>query len=408
MAASLAWIDFDAKAHQRSQRILALFRERDTVDELGVGVVRDALADILFPGVSTIQTRLGYMLYVPWMYVELERRGVGSARIAQAARDSELKLSAALLAGADEHETGIFGRHSGRGLQRLPSEVYWAGLAAWGIRLYPGSPYQYHQAVDGILARRRHRRQGRSLLREAGEDAGVLAEPELRTWHPGLPTAPEGFPEGADLRLRPEDLAYLRERIRHSQPGSLLAWLVARPEVLEVAWPWEHPRLGAMHPEHRGLLAHARHFSLLLQGASLLYNLMLAEEIGQEAWREGHRERLDAWGEEVAVEGEALRSWAGDLFALWRDLLAHDRAIADSTRDFVTRWRDVALPLGAGVAGSPEARDLVRAREQMKKKASSRFSNPSVRAQWGGASGIGRFDYRWTTVQRFLADFAAG
>ena len=42
-------------------RILALFRERDTRDELGVGVIRDLLADEFFLGTSTIQTRLRYI-----------------------------------------------------------------------------------------------------------------------------------------------------------------------------------------------------------------------------------------------------------------------------------------------------------------------------------------------------------
>jgi len=35
-------------------RILVLFRERETRDELGVGVIRDLVADELFPGTRTI------------------------------------------------------------------------------------------------------------------------------------------------------------------------------------------------------------------------------------------------------------------------------------------------------------------------------------------------------------------
>ena len=54
-------------------RILALFRERDTRDELGIGVIRDLVADELFPGTSTIQTRLRYMLFVPWIYQRLKK-----------------------------------------------------------------------------------------------------------------------------------------------------------------------------------------------------------------------------------------------------------------------------------------------------------------------------------------------
>jgi hypothetical protein len=62
--------------------VVDLFREHDTRDELGLGSVRDAFADILFPGTSTIMTRARYFLLVPWAYLKLERLGVKSAEIA--------------------------------------------------------------------------------------------------------------------------------------------------------------------------------------------------------------------------------------------------------------------------------------------------------------------------------------
>ena len=37
MTALLAWVDHDAAARQRMHQVLALFRERDTRDELGIG-----------------------------------------------------------------------------------------------------------------------------------------------------------------------------------------------------------------------------------------------------------------------------------------------------------------------------------------------------------------------------------
>lgn len=57
---SLAWIDFDEAERQRAQRIMALFQERESRDELGLGAIRDSISDHLFPGTSTIQTRLRY------------------------------------------------------------------------------------------------------------------------------------------------------------------------------------------------------------------------------------------------------------------------------------------------------------------------------------------------------------
>ncbi|MES1951928.1 hypothetical protein S4A8_13785 [Salinisphaera sp. S4-8] len=54
MASALSWLDFDHAARERSQALLAFFNEPGTRDELGIGNIRNALADQLFPGTSTI------------------------------------------------------------------------------------------------------------------------------------------------------------------------------------------------------------------------------------------------------------------------------------------------------------------------------------------------------------------
>ncbi|MCA0340299.1 MAG: DUF6361 family protein, partial [Proteobacteria bacterium] len=125
---SLAWIDFDETERQRAQRIMALFQERETRDELGLGAIRDSIADHLFPGTSTIQTRLRYMLFIPWLYRALEKREVPEAQLRTEARDAESRRADALKAGGESN--GIIGGDAGPRLQRLARSVYWAGLGA--------------------------------------------------------------------------------------------------------------------------------------------------------------------------------------------------------------------------------------------------------------------------------------
>jgi hypothetical protein len=72
---TLSWIDFDQADRDRTRRIMDLFNEKEARDELGLGSVRDAISDLLFPGTSTIQTRLRYMLFVPWLYRLAARAG---------------------------------------------------------------------------------------------------------------------------------------------------------------------------------------------------------------------------------------------------------------------------------------------------------------------------------------------
>lgn len=51
---------------------LAAFDQPGIVDPLGLGMVRDAFSEMLFPGLSTVQTRARYFLLVPWAYRRLD------------------------------------------------------------------------------------------------------------------------------------------------------------------------------------------------------------------------------------------------------------------------------------------------------------------------------------------------
>src|SRR5277367_442475 len=145
---SLAWIDFDEAERQRAQRIMALFQERESRDELGLGSIRDSIADHLFPGTSTIQTRLRYMLFIPWLFRTLEGRDVPESQLRTEARALEIRLADALKRGGETN--GVIGRDAGPRLQRLPSSVYWAGLGAWGIRCFPGSIDSLFVSLRGL------------------------------------------------------------------------------------------------------------------------------------------------------------------------------------------------------------------------------------------------------------------
>jgi hypothetical protein len=86
------WLDHDPSERERSQRILVLFHEKESRDELGLGSVRDAFADLLFPGTSTIHTRVRYFLFIPWIHRQLEADGVRSAELPRKLRLAETEL----------------------------------------------------------------------------------------------------------------------------------------------------------------------------------------------------------------------------------------------------------------------------------------------------------------------------
>lgn len=402
MTSSFGWMDYSEHERRRALDVIDLFREQDTRDELGIGTVRDALAELLFPGTSTIQTRARYFLFIPWIYLKLERLGVSSGQVGARARREEVALIDAL---AESDDTdGVIGIQARASLKRLPSNVYWQGLGRWRIRLFPGSQEQYHRSLNGFYDRMR---------RIARDDEGTpLGGPMRPNWHPGLPPAPPGFPRKASFKLAKAEAEYLRSRIMTQVPDTLLALLVdgAGPST-QVRFPWEHPQVQDFPARIREQLDHARNFSEAIHGAALLYNLMLAELSRQEERIEFYRTALSEWSTLLAEREEPLTRWDRQRF--WSIVIAGGARVAPPTRFFIDTWLDLVLTDDPGrgadrVADLEQARRLIRDRETFLKRDQARLANKRALELWNGAAGTAQLSYRWPVVQTIVADILAG
>jgi len=394
---TLTWIDHDPAARERALRILSLFQEKESRDELGLGAIRDSFADALFPGTSTIQTRLRYMLFIPWVYCELEKRRVSPPTFAAKARQMEMALVDPLLT-ADDHG-GVFGRVAGRALKRLPSSVYWNGLGVWGIRLIHCAQDEYHRHIDEVYRRR-------DASRGRWEKDG-FPETETLTWHPRLPDTPRGFPDkikNIRFDLEPDEASFLLDRILKSQEDSLYSHLALNCKPVECEFPWEHPEKNSFSQLQNDLLNYAEFFSTLMHGAAFLYNLMLAELTERKEIEDDHRENLSQW----KVRLQNCRVIDLPLDELWNLTVGRGHTITRRTKDFVTNWYHRALTTQGNVADDDESRFLIRSREQRLKGTRSRFTNPRARDQWKGYAGVGQMSYRWRNVKTLLSDLYAG
>jgi hypothetical protein len=396
VTSTLSWIDHDAAERDRMQRVLQLFRERDTRDELGLGSIRDSFADALFPGTSTIQTRLRYFLFIPWAYTQMENRRVPADRFADEGRNIEMRIRASLL--ESEDTAGVFGKEAGRELKRLASSVYWAGLKTWGLRGFQRSQDEYHRTIGSVYGRRRtpHHR----------DDGELIADPRAVTWHPDLPPPPDGFPNALSLRLEHREAEFLRDLIARYCRGSLLAVLSERTHtpVADVRYPWEHPELGSFPTEHRALLEQARLFSAAMNGAAILYNIMLAELSEKDERQSEHRDTLAKWASSLDLR--ALSAWRLD--DLWAAVLGGGHTITVPTQRFITDWVTELLSGPGALSQNENARGLIRARERRLKGARSRFTNRRALDQWGGSSGIAPLNFRWQITRQLLTDLHVG
>lgn len=388
---SLAWIDFDETERQRAQRIMALFQERESRDELGLGAVRDSIADHLFPGTSTIQTRLRYMLFVPWLLRMVEDRDDAPNQLMDEARSLEIRLSNALLSGGET--IGVIGRDAGPRLKRLPSSVYWAGLGTWGIRIFPSS-------IDSYFTSLRTFRRGRQRLRDGDEvssDARIT-----HIWHPALPARPKELLETAKFRLTIDEAEFIIDRLVAQQPEALLTILARERIDADCPYIWEHPNLADFPKAPRRLVEHGKLFSSVMHGASLTYNLQLSELRQRDDWIKYYKDQLAQWSSEL--DTSAIKTWSLDDF--WSSVGHPAHAIKPTAKRFVTEWIALVRESATGIPQSVPARLLVKSRERNLKDKQSRFVNRAVRDRWGGASGAERLSFRWQQAKSHLQDLA--
>jgi len=397
-----AWLDYSERERRRMLDVVDLFREHDTRDELGIGSVRDAFADMLFPGTSTIMTRARYFLLVPWAYLRLERLRVASAEIASRARQAELNLVEPIERSDDND--GNIGKVAKTTLKRLPSSVYWQGLSIWGIRNFKGAQVQYHRSIDRYYAQL-IRHGGRASERDVEHDD--LISPN---WHAGIVLPPDDFPRECSLSLTRGEAEYLAERIRLSPAcsGSLLAELVAqRQRGNDVPFAWEHPHCAQLPPKLREILDQAQNFSEVMHGAPLLYNLVLAE---QARWGEGiakYRRAFGEWAKLLSARSRALAQWNRERF--WELVRSINPRITASTYEFINTWWDLALGGDAArLRDNSAARLLIRDRERRLKKSLARIDNPRAQELWTGDSGSAQLEFRWFISQRLLGDIFDG
>jgi hypothetical protein len=395
------WLDYSERERRKMLAVVNLLGEHDTRDELGIGSVRDAIADALFPGTSTIMTRARYFLLVPWTYQRLERKRISSAAIADEARRAELKLINAIEDSDDS--VGNIGKLARATLKRLPSSIYWQGLGTWGIRTYLGSQSQYHRNLDRYYVQR-VRYTDRVSERDF-EHNDLVAE----SWHGGIVKPPQDFPDLCSLSLRRMEAEYLADRLRLSPAcsGSLLPILVAETKVENVAFFWQHPVVASLPPKLSEIVANARNFSEMMHGAALLYNLILAEQVQNEKLAESYREDFASWTDTVADRESTFRSWKKESF--WDLIYSLNPAIANGTRQFIDRWWDYSRTQSrATLCDDMGARRFIEDREKSLKKDLARVGNPTAKNGWGGDSGSGQMDYRWWISQRLLGDILYG
>jgi hypothetical protein len=395
---TLGWLDHNIKDSQHMRGLVAAFGDRQSIDNLGIGIVRDSISEQLFPGINTIQTRARYLLFIPWFCQRLESERVSSADFTRRYQALEVALIDRLADSTDAR--GVIGIEARDRLKRFAIEIYWGGLGAYGIRHVAGSVSDYRRGLASLYRYRRadHR-----------DDDGNVIGSLLTSWDPNIPSPPRDFYEETDFDLTEDEATYLVTSIRQAHHGTLVAQLAgADPSYFDEPDIWHLPKRAYPAPQ-RELIRQAQLFAVAIQPARTVYNLLLARksdhvrasDVAAAAESELERWRIDR--QELIPE---LDPWIAGLEGFW--------ALADPDRSIPVPWRGVITRLiercHAYADDIETAEALHRDIEDVERKLKgplARLSSGRALDTWKGhAFGVGYLDYRWHSAAPILADIS--
>lgn len=405
----MSWVDLDSGAASKAAEILKSLEETDTIDQLGLGVLRDSLSDHLFPATSTLMTRAKYFFVVARAFEEL--RNAYARRPKELGRDSLLRARLAEIErrqaealirayrtenGADLSNSGIIGwtivtKREGF-VANPPTDIYWTAVRDLEMVGFGGSSAGYRKSI---------------LTQDVSAGLGDQeSEDETLDWDPNIPKA-DTSGVSMQLALSGIEAAYLKERFSKARPDSLLGSLIRDPQhrkdIDQAEFPWE---LKCLKSPWKMVAEKGKSLSALMRGANLVYNRFLGTLLGSKFANQAETELL-GWVDDSDGLGLAV---GADLDFEWlQSLVAVDNNLHEKAREFLRGFRDQYCAKGklAELKGRG-CRAYFEQREVAVKHGSARLRHESARRGIKKLGGRGQADFRWSTAKVILLDVFNG
>mgnify|MGYP000580022418 FL=1 len=102
----LGWVDYSREERETIKELLKVLGESGSLDELGVGIVRDSISVLLYPGTSVLHTRAKYYILIPELFRKAIKSGLTTgAEVRNLINTDQDRIARALRRAIDE-ETG--------------------------------------------------------------------------------------------------------------------------------------------------------------------------------------------------------------------------------------------------------------------------------------------------------------
>ena len=388
---SLGWIDFSNDERNKVLNVIHLLDEPVAVDELGIGAVRDAFADLFFPGTSTVQTRAKYFLIVPYVLMEAGSGKYGSDlnTILRRVDNEERNCRDILIKTSNDGVIGSLVTKSW--VLRTPSSIYWNGIKQIGIFKEDLSVKEYiRQSIIQSNQKKAKEYGNRDKDAEENEkddfDAGDITS--IQFWSIG-DVYHSNWREKLTIELLPEEAEFLKSQIITNQRNSLFAFILKNNISLE-----KYSSFGALtedikgdvDPDLRYMMELANDFNNLVSIITTRYNLIVFDGQNKRA-----RENWTVLSKDLKRRSEV------NLKAIFNRFSIRNKEL----KSFLLRIQEAIQDSDIAVVD-----DLIIRRE-VSLKGSKRAKTCRVgeyKEQSTGWIGIDILDYRYTPAKRIIKD----
>ena len=400
----LGWVDYSRQERETIKELLKMLGDSSSLDELGVGIVRDTISDLLYPGTSVLHTRAKYYILIPELFKKAMKSGLTTRSEVRRLIDADQDEIARTLRRAIDEETGtkalgIIGGRSDRAVKMKPTRIYWNALRTTGILCNPTLSYD---DACGAVASYNKKNQNITIKYETDDDAGDALDAENRGFT--LFSAPcaqsiEDFLQNPTLHLTGDEASYLREQFMHVpiMKDTLMEYCLRTKTSFADKAFLEIQSTANMSEELKYRLKLAVEFANFIYGAYIVYNLLFWENGGENATDE-EKSRLE----------DRYKTWKRTNIGLPHreeilNLVSGHEPYKGALRKFLFEF-EAAVKANQTDVCSVEEKNLVKGRERFCKKEKAKIgrAEPFVETQ------PAPMNYRHGTGQTIISDILSG
>ena len=399
----IGFVNFSQDELARKNKVLQMVRDQTAIDELGLGRIRDAFANLMFPGMSVLQRRAKYFVVLPSLFFQATKREYADVRaVRRHIVKMEIRLTEMLKNGAggdQEKLKGITGismldaarKDPDKFVKLDPAYIYMSGMRTYGLLEGDADIYRL------IYERSQRRRLVQSKYK--AEEEGEMSDSDDRegqTQFFKISGENYDFEKGEALSLDFTRLEadFLKNHIINSKESkdSLLAYLLRNdvnvcPEYdsLETEWRTMPADFGDFLRQYRL----GRRFSHLAYVLQLRYNHIMEtyseREQNAEALQAEIVETMERYAEDFTSEA------VGEMLSYIMDKLTEQTGVTFCREAIRSIERSAEDPAAWG-----ELDELIVRREKAVKPGRIKLKNPMFKGEKRSRPKM--MSFRWNEI----------